>query len=359
MTLEELRRCIDEIDRQILHLLNERARLAAQVGEEKRRLGEPPYAPDRERQVLEAIRRANSGPLDERALKAIFGEIISACRSLEKATRIAFLGPLGTFSHVAAKNCFGSTADFRPQLSFRDVVLETEKGNADYGILPIENSTDGPLGETLDLLAEVTTQPTSSLSICGETYVQVHHCLLSRSSRDQIQRVYSIPTAFRQCDGWIGANLSGAEFFPIASTSNAAEMASKEPDSAAIANWISAEIYGLNILAENIEDLSHNRTRFAIIGDRRTEPTGRDKTSLLFSTKHEPGALCRALEVFHRAQLNLTLIQSRPDRRTPWEYVFFLDFTGHQKEERVQKALEELKSQATYVKILGSYPEGE
>jgi chorismate mutase/prephenate dehydratase len=353
MTLEELRCSIDEVDRQILRLLNERAKFVAQVGEEKRKNNEEAYAPGRERQILQAIQEANAGPLSKAAVKNIFSEIISACRSMEKTTRVAFLGPLGTFSHIAARNCFGSSAEFLPQPGFQDVIAETEKGNADYGVLPIENSTEGPLGEPLDLLVQ------SSLSIYGETYVQVHHCLLSHTPLGEIEKVYSLPTVFRQCHGWLRNNLPKVELLEAGSTASAAERAAKEPGSAAVATAICAELYNLDLIAENIEDLSHNRTRFAILGNRRTAPTGRDKTSLLFSTKHEPGTLHRALEVFERARLNLTMIQSRPNRRTPWEYIFFLDFTGHQEEERVKKALSELKGVTTYLKILGSYAEGE
>jgi len=353
MTLEELRRRIDEIDQQILQLLAKRGNLALEVGQKKRERGEDAYAPDRERQILAAIQQANQGPLDKVSLKAIFNEIVSACRSLEKPTRVAFLGPLGTFSHVAARSYFGSSAEFLPLPSFRDVVKETEKGNADFGILPVENSTDGPLGETLDLMAE------STLSMCGETYVEVHHCLLSRSPLGEIAKVYSLPIVLRQCQAWLRNNLPRAHLLEAGSTADAAQKVAKEPDAAAIATGICAEIYGLEIVAENIEDLSHNRTRFALLGNRPTEPTGKDKTSLLFSTKHQPGTLCSALSAFERAQLNLMMIQSRPDRRTPWEYVFFVDFTGHQQDENVKQALAELRPIATYIRILGSYPEGE
>jgi chorismate mutase/prephenate dehydratase len=254
---------------------------------------------------------------------------------------------------VAARGRFGSSATLLPLPSFRDVVEETQKGNADYGLLPVENSTDGPLGETLDLMAE------SSLSICAETYVEVHHCLLSRSPLNEIDKVYSLPVVHRQCRGWIRNNLPNAQLLEAASTADAAGRAAKENGSAAIATAISAEVYGLNVVAENIEDLSHNRTRFAVLGGRLPPPTGKDKTSLLFSTKDEPGTLCRALAVFERAKLNLSLIQSRPDRRTPWQYIFFLDCAGHQADDRVQKALADLKEVTTYIKVLGSYPEGE
>jgi len=264
---------------------------------------------------------------------------------------VAYLGPEGSFTHMASMQKFGSSCRFLPARTIADVFKEVEKGNADYGVVPIENSSEVVEDSTLDMFLE------SELKICAETYLDIRHCLLSNAPFERIRRVYSHPQALAQCRGWLRLNLPNAETVEVSSTSRAAELAKEEEGAAAIASRLAGEIYGLRVLREGIEDSPFNRTRFLILGKHDSPPTGGDKTSISFSVPHKAGALYKALEPFHRHGINMTMIQSRPTRKRPFEYAFFVDFQGHREEESVKGALEEMAERTLFLRILGSYPE--
>ena len=349
--LLQIRRSIDEVDEKLVELLNERVRLALKLKEVKSQLDVPIYAPHRESQVLERVVRINRGPLPDRAIEAVYREIISATRALERPLKIAFLGPVGSFGHEAGLRHFGSMAEYIPIASQPDIFREVEVGRADYGIVAIENSTGGSVAETLDAFL------TTELKICAEVLMPIHHHLLSKV-RDlkEIKRVYSHPQALAQCREWLSKHLREIPRIPVASTSEGAAIAAEEGGSAAIASRVAGEIHGLNLLAEHIEDNPGNTTRFLIIGHHHAERSGEDKTSFIFSVKHHAGALMHALEKFYKYGLNLTKLESRPHPGRKWEYVFFVDAEGHIEEEAMRCAAEELKEVCTMVKFLGSYP---
>ena len=350
--IERLRKEIDEIDREIVNLLARRAKAAQAIGRIKNDSNMPIYAPARERAVLDNIVAQNEGPLPASSLKSIFREIISACRALEQRPKIAYFGMPASFTHMAALKTFGSECVFVPHNDIRDIFSAVVKGSANYGVVPIESSTGGIVPETVDQFID------SPLLISGEAYLDVHHYLLSKGTLEEVKRVYSHAQPFAQCEQWLRENLPGAELITEASTSHAAQRAAAEgPGAAAISTELAAELYDLNIIAERIEDRAINRTRFWIIGQCENPPTGRDKTSLLFSTRHEAGALYRALETYARHNINLTMIQSRPSPNRPWEYVFFVDFQGHVSEPHVEQALRELERCSQFVRVLGAYPE--
>ncbi len=356
MRLSTLRKQIDALDRRLVALLNERASVAALVGKLKRPVDDV-YVPAREQDVLANVRRANRGPLDARALSAIFREVISFSRALERPLRIAYFGPATTFTHQAAVQRFGGGVTYLPCDSIGDVFDGVQKGAMEYGVVPIENSTEGAVAQTLD---ECVRTP---LAICAELYLPVSHHLLVRSgprsatvARAAIRRIASHPQVFGQCRAWLRAELPGVPLVPESSTARAAELASRDPSLAAIAGSLAAEQYGLRVLARDIQDQSGNLTRFLVLGRSYGEPTGADKTSLVFSVKHRAGALYAALGVFKRRGLNLTRIESRPTKRTPWEYLFFVDFEGHARAPRVARALAELERHCTRMTVLGSYP---
>lgn len=351
MNLEELRTAIDEIDRQLVTLLRERARLAQQIGQEKGRLDQRVYAPERELAVCERLADLEVSPLRLEALRAIYREIISACREVQRRLVIAFLGPEGTFTQIAGRQVFGSGCEYRPLPSVADVFYEVEKGRADHGIVPIENSSEGSVRETMDMFLQ------AEVRICAEVYVDIHHCLLAKGPREQIRVLYSNPQALAQCRQWLRTSLPKVELVATTSTAQGAARAAQEPQAAAIGTSLAAELYGLDILEANIEDQAGNRTRFLVLGREDTPPTGRDKTSLIISTQHRAGALCEALSVLRDHQLNMTMIESRPARYTAWAYVFFIDFQGHLAEEHVRQALSELEERCLFVRVLGSYPE--
>lgn len=350
MSLEELRSQIDELDQKVVALLNERAELVCHIAEEKALRSISAYVPGREREVLDNLIRSNRGPLSDEALKNIYREIISASRSLERQETVAFYGSPASFTHTAAVRNFGSECEYLPFSDIQAIFTAVEKGTATYGVVPIENSTEGVVPATLDAFIG------SPLRISAETYMEIHHNLLSPTSLDHVQRVYSNFQCLAQCHSWLRANLPHAELVECSSSSKGAEAAAQDEHSAAIATRLAAELYGLNILAERIEDYAINRTRFWILGNADNSPTGRDKTSILFSTQHKVGALYEALGVLARHRINLTLIQSRPLKHTPWEYVFYADVEGHSADPAVAESIRELEEHAVFVRVLGSYP---
>lgn len=354
MDINELRQEIDHLDRQILELLNKRASAAKEIGMHKQRNKNSYFIPERESQVFAKLASANKGPLPDSSLRAIYREIISASRALEKPLTIAYWGPPATNTHMASIRKFGSSCEFIPMDTIPDVFSEVERERADYGVVPIENSTEGVINHTLDTFLS------SELKICSEIYLPITHYLLSQAEDlSEIKRVYSIPTAAAQCRQWLRSHLADAEIIDVSTTAKGAQLCVEEPNSAAIGTSLAADVYGLNIVAEHIEDNPQNRTRFLIVGYNEPASIGKDKTSVMFSVQHKAGSLFRAMSVFEKYDINLTMIESRPTKLTPWEYVFFIDFQGHMKDPTVIKALAALKEHTLFVTVLGSYPEAE
>jgi chorismate mutase/prephenate dehydratase len=351
--LERLRRKIDIIDNKLLKLLNQRLEIAKSIGEFKKEKGIDIYSPERENNIINRLINQNKGPFPNKALTYIFKEIISASRNTTYPEKIAYLGPEATFTHLVAKNKFGSSSKYIPLNCIEEVFIKVERDVADFGVVPIENSNEGVITHTLDMFID------SDLKICAEIYQEISHYLLSQSkSIDKIKKVYSHSQAFAQTKNWLNNNLPGVEKVIVSSTAKAAEIAVKEKNSAAIASIIAAQNYNLNILAENIEDNLKNFTRFLVIGKTLCAPTKNDKTSILFSIKDRPGALYNSLTPFAQYNINLTKIESRPSRQETWKYIFFLDLQGHIEDKKVKKALSKLKEDCILFKILGSYPAG-
>jgi len=350
VNMDELRARIDALDKTVLECLNERARYAQEIAQLKRSADAPFYVPEREKTVLEKLMELNAGPLSETAIRAIYREIMSAIRALEKDISVAFLGPKDTFSHMAALRVFGAAADYRPLPSFADIFTEVERGRIDYGVVPVESSIGGSVSETLDRFI------ISHLKIINEVMLHVTQNLLANCPLNDIKRVYSKDNALLQCRNWLRANLPNAELMEVSSTAEAARRASTEPGAAAIASKLAAQTYSLNLLCERIEDMAHNYTRFFVVGRQMVKPTGDDKTSVLISVKDRPGALYHLLIPFAESGINLTRIESRPSQQKPWEYVFFIDLKGHVEDAAVKKILDEVAERAANFKILGSYP---
>lgn len=349
--LDAIRKDIDSVDLQLIELLNRRAELAQEVGRVKGVDKKPYFTPERERQIFERLEQENRGPLNKRQLAGIFREIISAARAAEKPLDVAYWGPQGTFTHVAAISTFGSSTNFAPQDSISEVFRAVEHGKSDYGVVPVENSIAGVVPETLDMF------PQTNVKICAELYVPIQHHLLTRAeSLDQIQRVYAGPQPAQQCRRWLKANLSKAEIVEATPTARAAELALADATGAAIANRLASETIGIPVLAENIQDFAGNRTRFLVIGYNEPAKTGNDKTSLMFNLRNRPGELYRALGAFDREGVNLMMIESRPAQRATFEYIFYCDCSGHRTDEPLQRAIETLKGYALETVILGSYP---
>ncbi len=355
MDLEELRKRIDECDRRIVEALNERAKIVLEIGKWKREQGMPIYDPSREQAVFDKVTRANTGPLPDQCLRAIYRELMSACIALEKPTRVCFLGPEGTFSHVAAKAKFGESVDYLPVSGVDAIFRDVARGDADYGVVPIENSSEGGIVDTLEMFMD------SELKVCAEIVLPVHHHLIGACALADVRRVYSKRQVFGQCKHWLADNLSHAEQLEASSTAEAARQAAAHPeDSAAIAHEGAAQMYGLNVLARAIEDWTLNMTRFLVIAKEHVgKPTGRDKTSLMCWVKDEVGALYGVLLPFKEYGINLTKIESFPSRRRLWEYVFFVDLQGHMKDEPVRQAIEKARALCKELKILGSFPMSE
>lgn len=350
--LPRLRADIDRIDAEIVERLNARTRLAAQIGHIKREQGAEIYVPAREEEVFRKIAALSAGPLPEKALRAIYREVISAAIALEKTLVVAYLGPPATFSHQAALRNFGSSLDYLPLPSISDIFAAVDRGDADYGVIPIENSTEGSVGHTLDMLAE------SDLKILAQVFLEITHNLIARVPISEIRRVYSRDQALAQCRRWLQTHLPRAELVEVPSTSRAVELAGAEAGAAAIASALAADHFGVPIVAPGIQDKADNTTRFLVMGRSSGPPAGegRDRTSLLISISDSPGALHSALEPFKRRGVNLCKIESRPSRKRVWDYYFFLDFEGHHNDRAVQDLLAELREHCTVVKWLGSYP---
>jgi len=351
-SLEHLRQQIDQLDEQLLAVLNERGRLVKQVGETKEKKGTPVFAPGREAELIKRLKQKNEGPLPNQAIEGVFREVVHACRSLQKTFRIAFFGPEATFTHQAAIKAFGQQTTMIPSRTIPDVFAEVEKGRADYGVVPIENSTEGVVNHTLDMFVE------SGLSICAELQLPIGHYLLGRQKDypKKIKTLFSHYQAMAQCSRWVDKHLKGIRYIECSSTADAAHQAQQTPGSVAIASRLAAELYSLDVLEQRIEDSTQNYTRFYVIGKTEPAKTGRDKTSIMFSVKDKVGALVDMLVPFKRYKLNMTKIESRPTRQKAWEYVFFVDFWGHRSEPQVQKALQELEKSCLFLKTLGSYP---
>lgn len=351
--LEKLRREIDQIDNEILKLLNKRAEVVIGISHIKRNEKATFYSPEREREILERLTALNKGPFPHETLKVIYREILSASLSLEEPLKVAFFGPLATFTHLAALRHFGSSASFMPVESIRDVFDAVEAGKAGFGVVPVENSNEGVVSYTLDMFMDY------DLKVSAEVMLEISHNLLSKSGdKAKIKKIYSNPQAAAQCRRWLELNLPGVPILESTSTAKAAELASVDDEAAAIASELAAKIYDLRFFEKNIEDIKHNYTRFLVISKEFPPKTGRDKTSIMFSIKDRPGALYDILSPFKRAKINLTKIESRPSKRKAWEYIFFVDMEGHIDDKKVRKAVDTMKENCLYVKILGSYPHG-
>jgi len=353
--LIRLREQIDAIDKEIVRLLNERAKLAKAIGEVKKKLKLDIHSPEREREVIERVIKINRELYQEsfpsEGIRHVFREIMSACLSLEKELKVAYLGPKATFTHQASLEHFGLSAYYIPVPTIRDVFVEVETGRADYGVVPVENTTEGVVNYTLDMFLEFDTK------IVGEVVIPIRlHLLSTTTDLKHIKEVYSHRQALAQCRNWLEKNLPHAKLIETDSTARACEIVLEKEETAAIASEVASYTYHLNILAENIQDSSNNYTRFLVLGKRDVKRTGKDKTSLLFAVKDQPGALYKALESFYKYGINLTKIESRPSKRKAWDYVFFVDLHGHIEDEEVNLALEMLKERTQMVKILGSYP---
>jgi chorismate mutase/prephenate dehydratase len=356
--IEKTRTMIDSVDARIHELISERARLAQQVGISKHAAGHAVdfYRPEREAQVLrlavERNRKAR-GPLADEEIVRLFREIMSACLAQQEPLKVAFLGPEGTFTQQAVLKHFGHSVRSLPLTSIEEVFREVEAGTADFGVVPIENSSEGTVNNTLDMFL------TSPLGVCGEVELRVHQNLMGRmSSLADVQRICAHPQALAQCRGWLAEHLQGVERLPVASNAEGARRARDEDGTAAIASAAAAVVYGLNMLVPEIEDRHDNTTRFLVIGDKSFQPSGADKTTLLVSAAHTdaPGALFGLLEPLARNNISMTRIESRPSRRRKWDYVFFIDLEGHAKSEPLASVLAELKTRASLCRVIGSYP---
>ncbi len=350
MDLKNLRKRIDQIDGQILQLLNRRVEEVTRVSILKRQKRISTYSPEREASMLKRLKKLSRGALKASDIESIFSEILSVCRSKDTILKIAYLGPQGTFTHLAALKKFGKKPKYLPAESIGDVFAKVEKNRAHYGVVPIENSTEGVVNHTLDMFLE------SSLNICAEVTLNISHVLLGHSL-DKIKKVYSNPQVFAQCRRWISTKLKGVELIPVSSTAKAALLVKKDPRAACIGNKTLASLYGLKTIARSLEDSPYNYTRFLIIANNDSGPSGSDKTSILFSVKDKVGALYDVLSSFKSCGINLTKIESRPSKRKAWEYYFFVDFKKHKNSEVVQKALKKIEKKCVFLKVLGSYPE--
>ena len=350
MSLDEPRKRIDELDHQLVKLINERARVVVEIGKLKNKTDRPVYAPDREKEVFTRIVEANEGPLPDKCLVAIWRELMSGSFVLERPLRIGYLGPGGSFSHTAVMLKFGQSVEYEPLADITSIFDEVSKGHCDLGLAPVENTMGGGVIETLDALID------SDVKVCAEVLMAIHHNLLGNCTLEEIEKIYSKPEVFAQCRNWLSATFKEAKTIAVASTAKAAQLAASEPRAAAIGSSVAAELYGLRIVCENIEDITNNITRFLVISREDAKPTGEDKTAILFSTAHKAGALADVLDVFKRYSINLTNIESRPSKKRQWEYYFFVDFLGHKTEKYIQEGMEESRKHCLQLSILGSFP---
>lgn len=349
MTDSEIRR----LDKELVKLINQRTTAALQQFGDLENPKEELFDPHGDDELFSQVESYSNGPLPETAVRAIFREILSAARQKIKTQRVAYLGPPFSFTHIAALDRFGSSSDLVPVNTIAAVFDEVNRGHADYGIVPIENSTDGRIVDTLDMFQRL------PLRICGEVQISVHHNLLSRSPRSQIVEIYSKPQALSQCRDWLARNMPEARLIEVTSTSTAAQLARDKPGAGAVASRQAAVQYGVEIIANNIEDNPNNVTRFAIIGDHETKPTTHDRTALLLQIPHAPGSLSDALNAFKKNKINLTWIESFPLRGPESGYLFFLDFEGHVNDAKVKRTLSDLEKKAVALRLLGSYPRSE
>ncbi|MGH7817657.1 MAG: prephenate dehydratase [Candidatus Binatia bacterium] len=352
-SVDVLRKKIDQIDEKVVNLLNDRALLALKIGKSKNLSNQEVYVPSREQEILERLADRSRGPLPAATIRSIYREVISGCRSLEAPLKVVFFGAEATYSHLAAKEKFGSSSELRPTASIPEVFQEVAQDRASFGVVPIENSTEGVVAHTLDCLVE------SELKICAEIFLDIHHNLLSLSGRSEdVRRIISHPQALAQCRGWLGAHFPRITVEEVASTAHAALAASNDGSVAAISSALAREVYGLESVASNIEDRTNNITRFLVVGKLNTKPSRRDKTSLVFSAKDKPGVLYQMLQPFAKSRINLAKIESRPIKNKPWEYLFFVDLVGHREQPAVKRAIAGLEQNCVFSKILGSYPNG-
>ena len=350
--LGPLRQNIDRIDNEIIALLNERVRLAGEVGKIKMREGGSIYVPSREQKIFDKLKGINKGPLPQSAIESIWREIISASISLEKKLVIAYLGPEATFTHQAAIKNFGSSLEYQPMRTIQDVILEVERGEADYGVFPIENSTGGAVAHSQEILVD------SQLKTISEVYLPVEHCLISDQPLEKITRVYSKDQALSQCRNWLQRHLPNAELIEVESTAKGVLIAKESSDAAAIGSELAAQSHHVGVVAKSIQDRTDNSTRFLVIGQTPSPAigNGRDRTSIVLSVRDEVSALQKVLEPFSKRGINLCKLESSPTRLKPWEYYFFIDIIGHFDDAIVQEAYDELKERSLFIKWLGSYP---
>jgi chorismate mutase/prephenate dehydratase len=353
MNIPEHRRAIDKLDAQIVRLLNDRTKHVLAIGDMKLKAGEEIYVPHRERAVLDRICHLNQGPMTNDQLRAVYREVMSSALALEKTMTIAYLGPEATFTHQAAIRRFGSSLHYAAQKTIADVFTEVSKNRADYGVVPVENTTEGVVTHTLDMFVD------SDLKIVSQIVLRVQQCLLSNSSRTKIKKLYAHPQSLAQCRGWVQNNLPRVEIIETSSNARSAEFAAKQKNTAAIAGIIAAEKYRLRVLEQDIQDNAANATRFLVLGRQCSPPTGNDRTSLMVSITDKVGALHNALAAFRRYKINLTKIESRPSKRKAWEYFFFIDCDGHVEDRKVAGAIRRLSNHCNFVKVLGSYPNTE
>ena len=353
-SLRVLRERVDKLDLQILKLINDRASLAVEIGKLKADQGGEIFSPSREEEVLKNVLEVNTkneGPLADVTVRAIFREIMSGSRAIQKVLKVAYLGPEYTFSHLAAVERFGQTVEFMGVGSIAAVFEEVDRGHVDFGVVPVENSSDGRIADSLDMF-----QRMPHLVICGEVRLRIRHHLMANCDQQEIRRVYSKPQVLSQCRNWLSKNVPQALQKEVSSTADAARLAQMEPGAAAVASRQAAVSYGLRILFEDIEDSPHNETRFAVIGHQKCGKTGHDKTAVMFRVPHNPGSLVEALDVFRQNKVNLTWIESFPAKTSKYEYLFFADFEGHADEPKVGRALKALAEHCQEVTVLGSFP---
>jgi chorismate mutase/prephenate dehydratase len=353
VNIPEHRKAIDKLDAEIVKLLNERTKHVLQIGEIKLKAGEEIYVPHRERAVLDRVCKLNAGPITNDSLRAIYREIMSSALSLEKSMTIAYFGPEATFTHQAAIRKFGASLNYSAQKTIADVFAEVARNRADYGVVPVENSTEGVVTHTLDMFVD------SDLKIVAQIVMRVQQCLMSKGPKKDIQKLFVHPQSLAQCRAWLQNNLPHVELIETSSNARSAELAAKTKHSAALGGILAAQRYGLDVLEADIQDNSTNTTRFLVLGRQCSPPTGKDRTSLMFSIPHQVGALHKSLAAFRKYRLNMTKIESRPSKRKAWEYFFFVDCDGHYEDKRVAKAIADLQEHCTFVKVLGSYPNSE
>ncbi len=353
MNLDDIRRQIDAIDQDLLGLLGKRADLVHEVGIVKKRDGLQIYAPEREEALLRRLIEMNQGRLPEKSIRAIYREIMSAALALEDDLKIAYLGPEGTWTHQAAIKKFGHSVNYSAQPNFSDVFDQVARRTADYGVVPIENSTEGAVSHTLDLFVD------SPLHICAQILLRIENGLMASIPREKIRTLYSHPQVFGQCRSWILKHFPEADLVEVSSTTKAAQLAveNAKDGAAALGGPLAAEMYGLTLLEESIQDRATNTTRFLVIGEKTCPQTGNDRTSILFAIHDRPGSLVKALQAFDRFHINMSKIESRPSKRKDWEYVFYVDLAGHCEDAAVAEALDELRNHCSMVKLLGSYPD--